>query len=260
MKHLEIIPKSGKDFLLTNATSKDDGDGFQWLEGNDDNKKKLLIACSSDRGLCGGIHSSISKVARKLASLSRENTQIAILGDKAKPQISRDAKGNIIINFVNVGKQIPTFQDSLAICQTLRNEGLLLKDQIPLDVSIISNRFISVIAFDTCLIKKISVDDFKKSPILSSYEFESGGIFSPTLIDDDDTVLGHLTEYLFATRLFWALVEGHAAEMSSKRTSMENATKNAGEIVIGLTMKYNRTRQAVITNELVDIIVGASAL
>lgn len=205
-----------------------------------------------------------------MASLNRENTQIAVLGDKVKPQISRDAKGNIIISFVNVGKNIPTFQDSLAICQTLRNEGLLVHNNIPLDVGIITNRFVSVIAFDTCIIKKIGVSDLKKSPILPSYEIENdsstaAAIATADLKDNgddanDDSVLGHLSEYLFANRLFWALVEGHAAEMSSKRTCMENATKNAGEIVVGLTMKYNRTRQAVITNELVDIIVGASAL
>ena len=73
-------------------------------------------------------------------------------------------------------------------------------------------------------------------------------------------MLDHFSSYLLASQLFWALSEGHAAEMAAKRTAMENATKNAGEIIIRLTMKYNRTRQAVITNELVDIITGASAL
>jgi F-type H+-transporting ATPase subunit gamma len=80
------------------------------------------------------------------------------------------------------------------------------------------------------------------------------------LFEVEDDVLSNFSWYLLASQLFWAFSEGHAAEMAAKRTAMENATKNAGEIIIKLTMKYNRTRQAVITNELVDIITGASAL
>ena len=76
----------------------------------------------------------------------------------------------------------------------------------------------------------------------------------------DEEVLADFSSYLLASQFFWALSEGHASEMAARRTSMENATKNAGEIIIRLTMKYNRTRQTVITNELVDIITGASAL
>lgn len=72
--------------------------------------------------------------------------------------------------------------------------------------------------------------------------------------------LSNYFEFLRAVGIFSALVEGHAAEMAAKRTSMESAAKNAGEIINGLTIRYNRTRQAVITNELIDIITGASAL
>ncbi|KAJ2436249.1 atp3 gamma subunit of the F1 sector of mitochondrial F1F0 ATP synthase, partial [Coemansia sp. D1744] len=75
-----------------------------------------------------------------------------------------------------------------------------------------------------------------------------------------DEVLENLNEFLLANSLHWALVEGHAAEMAAKRSAMENATKNAGDIINRLTLQYNRGRQAVITNELIDIITGASAL
>ncbi|CAJ0647744.1 6226_t:CDS:2, partial [Entrophospora sp. SA101] len=73
-------------------------------------------------------------------------------------------------------------------------------------------------------------------------------------------VLENLQEFAFANSIYWGLVEGHAAEMAAKRTAMENATKNAGEMIDRLTLTYNRGRQAVITNELIDIITGASAL
>ena len=77
---------------------------------------------------------------------------------------------------------------------------------------------------------------------------------------DESFVLDEYIQFQLANSIFWGLVESHASEMSAKRTAMDNATKNAGEMIENLTMKYNRTRQAVITNELVDIIVGASAL
>lgn len=70
----------------------------------------------------------------------------------------------------------------------------------------------------------------------------------------------NLCEYMIASSVFGAMIEGHASEMAARRSSMDNATKNAGEIINKLTMQYNRTRQAAITNELVDIITGAAAL
>jgi F-type H+-transporting ATPase subunit gamma len=93
-----------------------------------------------------------------------------------------------------------------------------------------------------------------------SYEYHLSFLEGISLFEVEDDALENFSSYLLASQLFWALSEGHASEMAAKRTAMENATKNAGEIIIKLTMKYNRTRQAVITNELVDIITGASAL
>jgi F-type H+-transporting ATPase subunit gamma len=77
---------------------------------------------------------------------------------------------------------------------------------------------------------------------------------------EDDHVLKNYAEFTFANSLFHAMAEGYASEISARRTAMENATKNAGEIIDKLTMQYNRGRQATITNELCDIITGASAL
>lgn len=111
---------------------------------------------------------------------------------------------------------------------------------------IVYNRFVSAICFDT-VIAKLNTQTTGLSQVLNSYEYE-------------EATFKNYQDYIRVSRLYWALVEGHAAEMSSKRTAMENASKNADAIVVNLTMKYNRTRQAVITNELVDIITGAAAL
>jgi len=75
----------------------------------------------------------------------------------------------------------------------------------------------------------------------------------------DDQVLGNLREYALANSLFWALAEGHACEQSARRNAMDNASKNAGDMISKFQILYNRTRQAVITGELVEIITGASA-
>jgi F-type H+-transporting ATPase subunit gamma len=81
-----------------------------------------------------------------------------------------------------------------------------------------------------------------------------------TAYEATDDTWKNYSQFLISNQLYWTLIEGHTSEISARRTAMENATKNAGEMISSLTMQYNRTRQAVITNELVDIITGASAL
>lgn len=206
----------------------------------------LLIACSSDRGLCGAIHSSVSKFIKK-AVIENPSSQVVVLGDKCKPQIARGAKKNIIMSFNQVGKDIPTFTDAIDISERVLAavQGNSFKAQP--NPQIVYNEFKSVIAYETVSVTVPSADNLGKQPKLAAYEY-------------DDDVLRAYSDFLLASKIFSGLVEGHASEMSAKRMAMENASKNSDEIVLALTMQYNRTRQAVITNELVDIITGASAL
>ena len=234
--HLKAVPETSKDYIVNTDTEP-------LIK-----KPELILACSSDRGLCGAIHSSVSKFARRLAAADRQNTKIVVLGDKAKPQICRDARQNIIMHFTQVGKEIPIFLDAAAICQTIQSQLQLKLNQETTNVGIIYNRFLSVLNYETVLVQLPASQDLIGAERMNAYEIS------------DTNIVKNLTEYLLACRLYWALVEGHAAEMSAKRTAMENATKNAEAMVNTLTMKYNRTRQSVITNELVDIITGASAL
>lgn len=217
---------------------------------------QLLLACSSDRGLCGAIHSSVSKFTRKLveeATAKGQTSQIVVLGDKSKPQIARTCRKNIIMSFNQVGKDIPTLTDAIGIVQIVLNNQAsnAIKNAageiVQPETRVIYNSFKSVIAYETTPITIFSDKQLRASQKLAAYEFE-------------DSVLEAYTQFLFASQVFKALVEGHAAEMSAKRMAMENASKNSDAIVLNLTMLYNRTRQSVITNELVDIITGASAL
>ncbi|RIA84544.1 ATP synthase F1, gamma subunit [Glomus cerebriforme] len=201
----------------------------------------LIITVSSDRGLCGGIHSSVSKRSRKLIQ-ENPNSQLIVLGDKAKAQLSRTTRENIKLSFNQIGKAVPTYNEASSIADTI------LKEKIEFDQAVIVyNYFKSVISYEAKTIPAFSVSTFEKSGNFDAYEVE-------------DDVLENLQEFAFANSIYWGLVEGHAAEMASKRSAMENATKNAGEMIEKLTMTYNRGRQAAITNELVDIITGASAI
>lgn len=196
-----------------------------------DDAKSLYIASSSDRGLCGGIHSSISKATRRAVAESPEST-LVILGDKPKAQLSRVLRKNIAITFNQIGKNIPTFEEASSIVDVINAQGVEYDT-----ANIVYNKFKSVIAYEAETIPVYSEATFKNSPNFSVYEIE-------------DDVLANLQEFNFANSIYWAMVEGHASEMSAKRTAMENATKNAGEMIGKLTMTYNRGRQAVITNEL----------
>ena len=213
---------------------------------------QLLIACSSDRGLCGAIHSSVSKFTKKLveeAAAKNQTSQIVVLGDKAKPQIARTCRKNIIMSFNQVGKDIPTFTDAIGIAQLVLNQqaATATPESVQPEIKVIYNAFKSVIAYETTPVPVYTDKQLQVSPKLAAYEYE-------------DSVLEAYSQFLFTSQVFRALVEGHASEMSAKRMAMENASKNSDAIVLNLTMIYNRTRQAVITNELVDIITGASAL
>ncbi|KAF8941064.1 atp3 gamma subunit of the F1 sector of mitochondrial F1F0 ATP synthase [Dissophora ornata] len=201
------------------------------------------VVTSSDRGLCGGIHSSVAKATRRfIAAPGGQAAGVIVLGDKAKNQMSRSNRADIQLSFNQIGKSIPTFAEASAAADTILSSGLKIDTS-----TIVYNQFASAIAYEATPMKNFSIDALKASEGFDAYEV-------------DEEVLGDYKEFLFANNIFWALVEGHASEMSAKRNAMENATKNAGEMVDRLTMTYNRTRQATITSELVDIITGASAL
>lgn len=208
----------------------------------------LLIACSSDKGLCGAIHSSVSKFTKRLVNELPEgnSAEIIVLGDKSKPQIARGCRKQIVLSVNQIGKDVPTFTDASAIAQLIMAQQAKSAAMDP-EIKLISNKFMSLIAYETRSTPIYSPKDIMNAPKLTAYECEESTIES-------------FSQFLFASQIYRALVEGHAAEMSAKRMAMENASKNSDEIVINLTMKYNRTRQTVITNELVDIITGASAL
>ncbi|KDN49244.1 ATP synthase F1 gamma [Tilletiaria anomala UBC 951] len=213
--------------------------------------RELFIVVSSDKGLCGGIHSSVSKRAKiEFAKVSpsagdahsSDGPSIVVLGDKPKAQLGRAMPNNLALSFNQIGKDVPTFSDAAAIADLIFKSGLEFDK-----ISIIYNAYISAIAFESHIMEAYSEQALRNAPSFAAYEQE------------EDTTKD-LAEFSLANAIFAALVEGHASEINSRRNAMDNASKNAGEMIQKLSMEYNRGRQAAITNELVDIVTGASAV
>ncbi|KAI4289869.1 MAG: hypothetical protein L6R35_000853 [Caloplaca aegaea] len=206
----------------------------------EEGKKTLYIVASSDKGLCGGIHSGLSKKTRALLE-QNPDADIVVIGEKSKAQLSRSNGKKIQLSFAGVGKDVPTFADAQAIADQV---SLLPTDYS--NVQIIYNKFINAQSYEATPIEAFSEEAIKNSPNFAAFEI-------------DDSVLSNLREYALANSLYWALAEGHACEQSARRNAMDNASKNAGDMINKFQILFNRTRQAVITGELVEIITGAAA-
>ncbi|KAI9727938.1 MAG: atp3 gamma subunit of the F1 sector of mitochondrial F1F0 ATP synthase [Chrysothrix sp. TS-e1954] len=204
-------------------------------------KKTLLIVCSSDKGLCGGIHSGLSRATRRILGEEKKDADLVVLGEKCKAQLSRSSGRNIVMSFAGVGKDVPTFADAQAIADQI---SLLPGDYS--SIQIMYNKFVNAQSYEAVRVEAFSEEAIKESPNFAAFEI-------------DDEVLTNLKEYALANSLFWALAEGHACEQSARRNAMDNASKNAGDMINKFQILFNRTRQAVITGELVEIITGAAA-
>ncbi|KAK1250414.1 hypothetical protein MKX08_010417 [Trichoderma sp. CBMAI-0020] len=232
--------RSMNDSRKYGQTSNEVFEAAETTAAEADEKKSLVIVCSSDKGLCGGIHSGMSRTIRRLFA-EGQNFDLVLIGEKSKAQLQRTNAKNIQLSFAGIGKDIPTFADAQAIADQIVN----LPTEYT-DVKILYNKFINATSYEPTFIEAFSEEAISQSPNISAFEVE-------------DEALGNLREYSLANSLYWALAEGHACEQSARRNAMDNASKNAGEMIGKYQILYNRTRQAVITGELVEIITGATA-
>ncbi|KAH8675372.1 ATPase, F1 complex, gamma subunit domain-containing protein [Xylariales sp. PMI_506] len=209
------------------------------LEGED--KKTLYIVCSSDKGLCGGVHSGLSRWIRRNVGAGLPAADLVLIGEKARSQLSRTNSSDIVLSFAGVGKDIPTFADAQAIADQVTQLSTEYSD-----IKILYNKFINATSYEPSIIPAYSEEAITASANFSAFEV-------------DEELISNLREYSLANSLYWALAEGHACEISARRNAMDNASKNAAEMIQKYTILFNRTRQAVITGELVEIITGATA-
>ncbi|XP_039617250.1 ATP synthase subunit gamma, mitochondrial isoform X2 [Polypterus senegalus] len=216
------------------------------IKSPEDKNKHIIIGVSSDRGLCGAIHSSVAKAIKSeignLTSVGKDVMVIGI-GDKLRGLLHRTHGKHFLLNFKEVGRKPPTFGDASVIATELLNSGYEFDQG-----SVIFNRFRSVISYKTEEKPVFSLDTVSNS--------ESIGVYD----DIDADVLRNYQEFTLVNIIYLSLKESTTSEQSARMTAMDNASKNASEMIDKLTLTFNRTRQAVITKELIEIISGAAAL
>lgn len=221
-----------------------------------DVKKNVIITISSDKGLCGGINSASVKASRnihKLNSGPEKENKYVVLGEKAKAQLLRDSKKDIELVLTELQKNPLNYtQVSVAADEILKN--------VEFDaLRIVFNKFQSVVSFLPTMSTVLSPEAVERESEaggklgeLDSYEIEGA--------ESKSEVLQNLTEFQFSCVLFNAVLENACSEQGARMSAMDSSSRNAGEMLDRLTLTYNRTRQASITTELIEIISGASAL
>jgi F-type H+-transporting ATPase subunit gamma len=223
------------------------------LAGTGDDKVHMLVVMTAERGLCGGFNSSIARLARIHAQkLIAEGKTVKILtvGKKGREQLKRDM-ADMMVAHVDLSE---VKRIGYANAADIASDVLGRFDAGEFDVAtIFYNRFESV----------ISQIPTATQVIPASFEESEGDDDSGTLYDyepSEEAVLEDLLPRGIATQIFTALLENAASEQGARMSAMDNATRNAGDMIDRLTIEYNRSRQAVITSELIEIISGAEAL
>jgi F-type H+-transporting ATPase subunit gamma len=221
------------------------------LTGTGQDKTHLIIVATSDRGLCGGFNHSIIKSAkRKISKLQQDGKIVKLLCigkrgyDSLKPLYSKE----IIAHYSGIGSKGLKFEDANQVAQKI----LELFEKNGFDFChIVYNSFQSVISqiVRAEQIIPLAIED-KGGASTNSYEYEPS----------EDEILNKLLPKNVSIQIYKALLDNNASEQGARMTAMDNATRNSGEIIKKLTLLYNRTRQAHITKELIEIISGAEAI
>jgi len=247
MKGAERRLKNGRPFAewLNNGGSS----VHDFEEGPASNElfadKNLMLVFTSDRGLCGGCNTFVTKAVRTQVESLKDGQEVSlfVVGEKGQGQLKRMMKKNIIGNLTETTSIPANFTQASTIAQAASSVGDFDKKFV------IFNEFESAIKYNTS-IRNMGISEVSEDK-LAEYELEP---------DTGDDLLADLKEFELASACYQAMVEGSASEESARMTAMENATSNAEEMIEKLQLQYNKARQARITTELIEIISGASAL
>ena len=227
------------------------------LAGHGSEQKHLLVVITSDRGLAGGFNANVARDSRRrVTALQREGKEVKLLliGRKGRDALRRDHGRLIIDTLENVTRYGAQFQPARDISRRLRK----MYGSGEFDVcTLIFNTFKSAIS------QVVTAKQIIPFPVS---ELEGGGT-PPTPLGgvyemepEDDLLLEALLPKYLSMQIFRALLESYASEQGARMTAMDNATRNAGDMIARLTLTYNRSRQAAITKELIEIISGAEAV
>ena len=233
------------------------GEGPKTLVGTGSDKTHLLVVTTSDRGLCGAFNAGIVRATKgRIGALQEDGKTVKLfcLGRKSLDALGRDHEELIIDRETELDKGGFGFPRALDIAQRITN----FFEEGAFDVcSILYNHFKSVISQEVRVHQLVPFaapsepeTEGSKPAAEAIYEFEP----------DEAEILDELVPRNLAVQIYHSLLESLASEQAARMTAMDNATRNAGEMIDDLTLLYNRTRQAAITKELIEIVSGAEAL
>ena len=247
-----------EEMLSSLASSAASGEGIiKLLTGTGNDQNYIVVPVSADRGLCGGFNSSINRETFKLVKSLEGNgkkVQLMPVGKKSRDFFNRVMKDQIIESFVDLNVSSTGYESALNISNKLQElyfDGKFDK------CILVFNKFKSAISQEVTQQQLIPLDvsnsekeEDKKNSSNAIYDYEP----------DEETILKDLLPKNVSIQIFKVLLESDAGEQGARMAAMDNATRNAGEMIDSLTLKYNRTRQAFITKELIEIISGAESI
>ena len=247
-----------EEMLSSLASSAASGEGIiKLLTGTGNDQNYVVVPVSADRGLCGGFNSSINRETFKLVKSLEGNgkkVQLMPVGKKSRDFFNRVMKDQIIESFVDLNVSSTGYESALNISNKLQElyfDGKFDK------CILVFNKFKSAISQEVTQQQLIPLD-VSNSENEEEKENSSNAIYDYE--PDEETILKDLLPKNVSIQIFKVLLESDAGEQGARMAAMDNATRNAGEMIDSLTLKYNRTRQAFITKELIEIISGAESI
>ena len=248
-----------EEMLASLASSAASGEGIiKLLTGTGNDQNYIVVPVSADRGLCGGFNSSINRETFKLVKSlegNGKNVQIMPLGKKSRDFFNRVMKDQIIESFVDLNISNTGYDSALQVSNKLQE--LYFEEKFDKCI-LVFNKFKSAISQEVTKQQLIPLDVSNSSKKENADDSSAKAIYDYE--PDEETILKDLLPKNVSIQIFKVLLESDAGEHGARMAAMDNATRNAGEMIDSLTLKYNRTRQAFITKELIEIISGAESV
>ena len=248
-----------EEMLASLASSAASGEGIiKLLTGTGNDQNYIVVPVSADRGLCGGFNSSINRETFKIVkSLEKDGKKVQLMpvGKKSRDFFNRVMKDQIVESFIDLNISNTGYESALNVSSKLQE--LYFNGEFDKCI-LVFNKFKSAISQEVTQQQLIPLDLSD-----SSNENEEDDNVAKAIYDyepDEETILKDLLPKNVSIQIFKVLLESDAGEHGARMAAMDNATRNAGEMIDGLTLKYNRTRQAFITKELIEIISGAESV
>jgi len=248
-----------EEMLASLASSGVSGEGvIKLLTGTGKDEKYIILPVTADRGLCGGFNSSINRETYKfIQSLEKDGKSVKLItvGKKSRDFFNRIMSDKVLDSFADLGSSGAGYDVALEISNKLQK--LYFDGEFDKCI-IIYNKFKSVISQEVTHQNIIPLDISKTEQASDDEKVKDVSVY--TYEPDEETILKDLLPKNVSIQLFKVLLESNAGEQGARMAAMDNATRNAGEMIDSLTLVYNRTRQAFITKELIEIISGAESI